>query len=218
MTLGVDAVSAALNHSLVNNPQSISGIRIAFPSLWSSATTLVGSAIEEVIADVLNRSMPDDSFDNKLNCKFPDIYRRDKTGKIVSAIEIKSWWIHSKEKKPCFRFSTSKDACGPDDIIVLVSWVFNQSGNPEVKSVFVENCHELIRQRNQRWCEDHPGDSIVSPLCERYGGTGRTQITDRPLNGDKGNNFGRLARSKIPALDEWIKEQRTLHPEIGRTS
>lgn len=209
MILSKSQVSNTLNQYLVNNPQSISGITISKKTLWSSAAALVGTAIEEIVAETLNSVSTDDCFfENATDCKFPDIYQRDSNSNgIISGIEVKSWWLDSAESKPCFRFSTSKNACGEHDLIVLVSWSFNQNSNPEVKSVFVENCHDLIELRNGQWCKDHPGDEIISPECTVYGGSGRDQITDRPKNGDKGKNFGRLARSKIGVLNEWIEDQ-----------
>ena len=83
---------------------------------------------------------------------FPDVLlMADDNGRdIVLGIELKGWYLLSKESKPNFRFQVTPRACAPADLLVVVPWALNNvlSGRPTVHKPFVESARYAAEFRN----------------------------------------------------------------------
>ena len=123
-------------------------------------------------------------------------------------IELKGWYLLAKEKVPNFRFTTTVDACADADLIVVVPWVLSNvlSGSPVTFRPFVAQAKYAAAYRNYWWTEireSRSDSSIVIPRPVSPYPSKSDQVADRP-NRDRGNNFGRLARTGI--MDEYVEE------------
>jgi hypothetical protein len=74
---------------------------------------------------------------------FPDVLLRnlEKPDDIVFGIELKSWYVLSKEGEPSFRYKVDPDACAAADLIVVVPWILSDviSGAPRLLAPFKES-------------------------------------------------------------------------------
>jgi len=149
---------------------------------------------------------------------FPDVLfvRHVEGGGVepLMGIELKGWYLVSKEKEPSFRFKTTEDACAPQDLAVLFPWALDNvlSGSPELYEPYVTSAKRASRYVDYYWKELRTTDldtTIERPTgVEPYPGPKSDKIHDRPVD-DSGNNYGRLARSGI--MDDykermWNKE------------
>lgn len=178
---------------------------------------LIGAAIEDNLVSVLNRmrSIWDrDGNYAKYEFKrqpetFPDVLLRHvSTGEILMGIELKGWYLLSKEREPSFRFRVTPSACAPQDLLVIVPWALENvlSGNPQVFKPFVASAEYAAKYRNYWWQnkrDTNDDTRIEMPENARTYPRGREAIEDKPVY-DKGNNFGRIARTEI--MDKFVKD------------
>ena len=139
---------------------------------------------------------------------FPDVLlRRDASGtdghgsEILLGIELKSWYLLAKEGEPSFRFQVTPAACAKQDLIVVIPWALSNviSGYPKIFSPYVELAKYASEYRNYWWeCIRRTKSSAeimiaqnVSPYPQKS-----DKISDKPVS-DRGNNFGRFARTGI---------------------
>ena len=173
-----------------------------------SLNSLLGSTIERQVVDTLNRvrSIWDSSGQwanyrfERFPQSFPDVRlvaHRD--GRPALGIELKGWYLLSREGEPSFRYCTSPRVCSDFDLLVVVPWHLKSvlSGVPIVHEPYVEQAAYAADFRNYYW-QFQRGDGAVNtgivppPTAEPYPAS-RATIDDRPVN-DAGGNFGRVAR------------------------
>ena len=198
---------------------AISGILA--PDIFTLGATF-GATIEDQVVSTLNRRRDVWDPDEKLIYHrfvrqpqtFPDVLLRTDTNtadghksEILLGIELKSWYLLAKEGAPSFRFQVTPAACAPQDLIVVIPWVLNNviSGYPKIFSPYVELAKYAAEYRNYWWTQVRKTGSnteIVSPQNVSPYPRKSTQISDRPVF-DRGNNFGRFARTGI--MDEYLE-------------
>ena len=177
-------------------------------------SAVLGSAIEVQVVETLNRIRavwdPDDRWPRHRFVRsaqtFPDVrllaQRRDGGPDIALGIELKGWYLLSKEREPSFRYTVTPSACAPQDLLVVVPWHLKNilSGEPVVYEPYIEQARYVAEFRNWWWAnvretsdaldqrQVRSPDEEVSPYPAP-----KTRTADRPVK-DGGNNFGRVAR------------------------
>jgi hypothetical protein len=146
---------------------------------------------------------------------FPDVLLRgapDKAGgkpDIVMGLELKGWYLLSKEREPSFRYTVTPAACAPADLLVCVPWALKNvlSGAPMVFEPYVEKAKYAAELRNYYWQHKRTtrGDAGIAPPpgpVAPYPNKSK-QIGDVPRS-DRGGNFGRYARTGI--MDSYLTQ------------
>jgi hypothetical protein len=125
--------------------------------------TALGATIEENVVRTLNemRSVWDPEGRYKLYGftrqaqTFPDVMLKRYAGQtehaeVVLGIELKGWYLLSKEEEPSFRFKVTSAACADQDLLVVVPWVLSSviSGTPRVFLPFVVPAKYAAEYRN----------------------------------------------------------------------
>jgi len=185
-----------------------------------SMNTLLGGAIEEQTVRILNslRSTwdPDNRWVDREFMRFPESFPDVRLVKSISdpnpiiGIELKGWYLLSKEKEPSFRFKAAAAATTEYDLIVCVPWALSNvlSGNPVVYDPYIEQAKYAADMRTYYWWHRarssakrintirHPDTTPYPKVSSAY--------VDVPVQ-DGGDNFGRIAR--VPGLmQDWIEE------------
>ena len=184
--------------------------------------TVLGATIEEQVVATLNRMRPvwdpgeqylRFSFQRQAQV-FPDVLlKADRNGQeIILGIELKGWYLLSKEEMPNFRFQVTAGACADADLIVVVPWALSNvlSGMPVTYKPFVTQARYAAEYRNYWWANIRrttTDTSITVPEEVNPYPAKSDPVTDRPAR-DGGGNFGRLAR--IGIMDEYIAEMLNL--------
>ena len=190
-------------------------------------SAVLGSAIEVQVVETLNRIRavrdPDDRWPRHRFVRsaqtFPDVrllaQRRDGGPDIALGIELKGWYLLSKEREPSFRYTVTSSACAPQDLLVVVPWHLKNilSGEPVVYEPYIEQARYVAEFRNWWWANvretsDTLNQRQVRPPDEEAGPypAPKTRIADRPVK-DGGNNFGRVARL-AGLMDEYTSSLR----------
>ena len=177
-------------------------------------SAVLGSAIEVQVVDTLNRVRavwdPDDRWPRHRFVRsaqtFPDVRLlargRDGTVDVALGIELKGWYLLSREREPSFRYTVTPGACAPQDLLVVVPWHLKNvlSGEPVVHEPYIEQARHVAAYRNWWWTNvRETSDALeqrqVNPPDEEVGPypAPKTRTADRPVK-DGGNNFGRVAR------------------------
>lgn len=187
-----------------------------------SMNTLLGGAIEIQTVETLNRIRdvwdPDDEWQEygfqRFSQSFPDVrlIRPSHPAEPVLGIELKGWYLLSKEAEPSFRFTATADACSPWDLIAVVPWSLSNvlSGTPRAHRPFVEQARYAAEMRTHYWQQLRGGDRskrddtiIVPEGVHPYPPAGQG-ISDHPVQ-DGGKNFGRVARVQ-GLMTTWVAE------------
>lgn len=187
-----------------------------------SMNTLLGGAIEIQTVETLNRIRdvwdPDDEWQEygfqRFSQSFPDVrlVRPSKPAEPVLGIELKGWYLLSKEAEPSFRFTATADACSPWDLIAVVPWSLSNvlSGTPRAHRPFVEQARYAAEMRTHYWQHLRGGNRAnrnnnidIPEGISPYPPAGQA-ISDRPVQ-DGGGNFGRVARVQ-GLMTEWVAE------------
>lgn len=174
---------------------------------------LLGSAIEVQVVTTLNRMRPvwdpDEEWAGyrfqRQSQTFPDVLlaRPGAPPDIALGIELKGWYLLSKEGAPSLRFTTTPTACTRHDLIAVVPWLLSNvlSGSAVCAEPFVCSARWAAEYRNHWWEfvrkpkeDDKPRGVTIATQGQPYP-TKDLQISD-VAQYDKGNNFGRLARTK----------------------
>jgi hypothetical protein len=174
-----------------------------------SLNSVLGTSIEVQVVHTLNKMRtiwdPEEEWVGyrfeRQSQTFPDVRLvRRGTGEpdIAMGIELKGWYLLSKEGVPSLRFQTTPAACSPFDLIAVVPWHLSNvlSGTPVAREPWVSGARHAAEFRNRWW--EHVRDTtdpqgISSPRDVRSYPTKDMQISDIP-DYDRGGNFGRLAR------------------------
>jgi hypothetical protein len=142
---------------------------------------------------------------------FPDVLLQSRTNRndIIFGIELKSWYVLSKEGEPSFRYQITPKACAEADLLLVVPWILSDviSGTPKVLLPYTELAAYAAEYRNFYWqrsrLERGEMAGIKSPPqenCHPYPNS--KQAASDEAEGDKGGNFGRIARAGL--LDKYI--------------
>ena len=112
-----------------------------------SLNSVLGTSIEVQVVHTLNRMRsiwgPDEDWAGyrfeRQSQTFPDVRLvRRGAGQhdIAMGIELKGWYLLSKEGVPSLRFQTTPAACAPFDLIAVVPWHLSNvlSGTPTVRN------------------------------------------------------------------------------------
>jgi hypothetical protein len=146
---------------------------------------------------------------------FPDVLlRKGLDGEIILGIELKGWYLLSKEAEPSYRHVVTKDACAPADMLVLVPWALSSvlSGRPIVFDPYVEVAGYAAAARNHYWQHTRKTSlnrDIVVPSGIKPYPKKSDAIADKPAH-DSGGNFGRLARCGVPEMEAYFKRMLAL--------
>lgn len=185
-----------------------------------SMNTLLGGAIEEQTVAVLNSLRttwdPQGTWYDRSFVRFPESFpdvrlvRDPNDPAPVIGIELKGWYLLSKEQEPSFRYKASADAVAPWDLIVCYPWALSNvlSGHPVLYKPYIEQAKYAADMRTYYWhhrkgTSASRSNEIFHPDTQPYPRAG-TRYTDSPKS-DSGKNFGRIAR--IPGLmKDWIGE------------
>ena len=203
----------------------------AVPNHFTTPTTIDGllatdiftlnaplaAAIEESVVHTLNKLRPVWDPDSRYQTysfvrqpqTFPDVMLQSLDNGIVPlmGVELKGWYLLSRERVPTYRFTVTREACNPWDLLVVVPWVLSNvlAGSPILMRPFVQPARYCAERRNYYW--QHERDSNSDTGIAIPDGVGpypakSDPISDKP-NSDSGGNFGRLARYGI--MDEYIQ-------------
>lgn len=206
----------ALPHYFTS-PINIEGLIATDPF---SMNTLLGGAIEEQTVRILNSLRttwdPEDRWVDREFMRFPESFPDVRLVKSIGnpepviGVELKGWYLLSKEKEPSFRFLAAADATTEFDLIVCVPWALSNvlSGNPVVYDPYIEQAKYAADMRTHYWHHRSGNagnrvNAIRHPDTLPYPRAGSAYV-DVPVQ-DGGGNFGRIAR--VPGLmKEWIEE------------
>ncbi len=180
--------------------------------------TVLGATIEEQVVATLNRMRavwdPNEGYQRFFFQRqaqvFPDVLlKADRDGQdIVLGIELKGWYLLSKEQMPNFRFQVTAEACADADLIAVVPWALSNvlSGVPVTYKPFITQAKYAAEYRNYWWTnvrQTTTDTRITIPEGVNPYPAKSDHVADRPVS-DSGGNFGRLAR--IGIMDEYISE------------
>ncbi len=185
---------------------------------------VLGATVEEQVVQTLNeiRMVWDPKTEYQLYSfvrqgqTFPDVLLRsgENESDVIMGIELKSWYLLAKEAVPTFRFAVNRQACNPQDLLMVVPWALSNvlSGRPVAFTPWVENAKWAAEYRNYWWQEvrktsegvssDIKEPSNVKPYPKKS-----DKIEDKPFE-DSGGNFGRIARTKI--MDAYLQKSTEL--------
>ena len=150
------------------------------------------------------------------NESFPDVrlVKVTDTKNVVLGIELKSWFILSKEGEPSFRYRTAAEACDDGDLLCIIPWYLSDAvcGNPVLSSPWIYSAKAASEATKRHWVylrqTDTPCDLSQRGLdvpkgIKPYMENARDKTNYKPYV-DGGNNFGRLARTGI--MDDFVRE------------
>lgn len=182
----------------------------------------LGATIEEQVVATLNRIRaswdPDDKYALygfvRQPQTFPDVVLRRFSPKpsekddIILGVELKGWYLLSKEGEPSFRYTATPKACADPDLLVCVPWALKNvlSGRPKVFKPYIESAKRAAQLRNFHW--EHvrkttKDRSISPPKGDIHPYPNKAdEIHDKPAY-DAGGNFGRYARTGI--MDDYLE-------------
>lgn len=188
-----------------------------------SLNTLLGSMIENKVVTFLNahRHLWDSGEWNEYhfirsNESFPDVRLVKKNGNhdIVLGIELKSWFILSKEGEPSFRYRTASEACDRGDLLCIIPWYLSDAvcGHPVLATPWTFSAKAAAEATKRYWIYVRQTDKPmtftqrnleVPDGIKPYMVNARDKTNYKPVN-DGGNNFGRLARTGI--MSDFVDE------------
>jgi hypothetical protein len=189
-------------------------------SVGGAFATVVETQVVAILNSLRNLWDPDNEYPSyafiRQSQTFPDVLLKnlqdeleEGQDKILFGIELKSWYVLSKEGEPSFRFQVTPEACAPADLLVIVPWILSDviSGTPKLLTPYREGAKYAAEYRNYYWqkSREERGEpsGITHPpeaQCHPYPAS-KEEASDE-AEGDKGGNFGRIARAEI--LDEYV--------------
>lgn len=212
-------------------PLAIKGVPATDLFTMNSA---LGAAIEKSVVESLNdlRDLwdPDNQYSDyrfirQSQC-FPDVLLKSVSpapahSPILIGIELKGWFVLSKEGEPSFRYKISPQCCAEADLLVVMPWIFDSviAGHPKLMAPIVVEARWAAEMRNHHWQwvranrNNEPQTNRMITLAPHHGVyPGKSdRSSDVPIS-DSGNNFGRVAR--CGAIDTEV-EERLAHDALG---
>lgn len=193
-----------------------------------SLNSVLGATIEDNVVETLNnmRSVwdPDDEYADcsfvRQSQTFPDVLfvRHQEGGESepIMGIELKGWYLLSKEEEPSFRYKVTPEACAKQDLLVVFTWSLSNvlSGKPIVYEPYMTSARRASNYVDYYWKELRETDldtTIHRPdEVTPYPGAKSDEIQDRPES-DSGGNYGRVARTGL--MDSYT--ERMLDKELA---
>ncbi len=199
-----------------------------------SLNSMLGGSIEIQVVETLNRLRPvwdpDSEWEEYTFVRsaqtFPDVRLTTHSSQLIAkgeqfamGIELKGWYLLSREGEPSFRYTVTRNVCDVHDLLVVVPWHLKNilSGEPIVYKPFVESARYAADMRNHYWTvgrkakdEDkgkpHAADyyAVTSPAAAAPYPPPKTKISDEAAK-DGGKNFGRVARAE-GLMDDYVDE------------
>jgi hypothetical protein len=174
-----------------------------------SLNSVLGASIEGQVVRTLNKMRnewdPDEQWTGyrfvRQSQTFPDVLLARAgagTFAIAMGIELKGWYLLSKEGVGSFRFQATPAACSIFDLIMIVPWRLSNimSGTPVASEPWVASARYAAELRNHWWQHvretKHP-QGIIHPADVQPYPTKDMSILDVPEY-DGGGNFGRPPR------------------------
>ena len=198
-----------------STPTQISGILVT--DLFT-LNSVLGAMIEEQVVATLNGMRgvwdPDKKYQAYSFVRqpqtFPDVLLRKTTNgqDVLLGIELKGWYLLSKERMPNFRFTVSPSCCNEWDLLLVLPWVLSNvlSGTPIAHHPFIASAKYAALQRNYYW--EHEKESQTHGQIALATGVSPYPLKSDPISdkaiSDSGGNFGRLARYGI--MKEYVDE------------
>lgn len=180
-----------------------------------SLNSVLGGTIEVQTVATLNRIRevwdPDEEWAEygfeRSSQSFPDVRLVTRAKGMMSpvlGIELKGWYLLSREAEPSFRYTATRDASSPYDLLVVVPWRLSNilSGTPYVYEPFVEQSMYAADLRTFYWEGLRGEGSVIHPSGVTAYPAAKSAIGDKPVS-DSGGNFGRVARVK-GLMDEFV--------------
>lgn len=171
--------------------------------------SVLGASIEGQVVRTLNKMRgewdPDEEWTGyrfvRQSQTFPDVLlaRRGAVSiDIAMGIELKGWYLLSKEGVGSFRFQVTPAACSVFDLIMIVPWRLSNimSGSPVASEPWIASARYAAELRNYWWehlRKTSTPRGIRRPRGIRPYPTKDMTILDTPEY-DGGGNFGRLSR------------------------
>lgn len=187
----------------------IRGINV--PDLYSIGGVF-SAAIESNLVELLNKTRNIWDLNNYYSNfyflrqaqTFPDVLLIDVSNpkNVLLGIELKAWYVLSKEGEPSFRFKIDPDACSEADLLVVFPWLLSDVtvGRPKLLPPYIELAKYVAESRNFYWQENRKKEGkngeIKRPELQyrRPFPLAKQNASDQAID-DKGGNFGRIARS-----------------------
>jgi hypothetical protein len=178
--------------------------------------TPLGAAIESSVVENLNtlRDLwdPEGKYEIysfvRQSQVFPDVRLQTtapnvpEAERILMGIELKGWFLLSKEGEPSFRYTVSPKVCAPQDLLVVFPWGLDEvtSGAPRLMRPFIEEARYAAEHRNHYWTVlrgvTGPDAAVQeAPVTTPY--PSKSQRFNDEAAKDKGSNFGRVARGGL---------------------
>jgi len=170
----------------------------------------LGASIEEQVVAALNDLRKSWDPDGKYPMhqfvrsaqRFPDVTLRSMVlgdpAPPLLGIELKGWYVLSKEGEPSGRYKVTPAACAPQDLVVVVPWALTNalSGTPRLFAPYIESARYVAEYRNWWWQHKRGARTartgIASPRdATPYPARKADKILDVPES-DSSGNFGRI--------------------------
>ena len=171
--------------------------------------SVLGASIEGQVVRTLNKMRgewdPDERWNGyrfvRQSQTFPDVLlaRRGAAAiDVAMGIELKGWYLLSKEGVGSFRFQVTPAACSVFDLIMIVPWRLSNvmSGTPVAGEPWIASARYAAELRNYWWQHVRRTTGprgIIQPAGVQPYPTKDMSILDVPEL-DGGGNFGRLPR------------------------
>ena len=171
--------------------------------------SVLGASIEGQVVRTLNKMRgewdPDERWNGyrfvRQSQTFPDVLlaRRGAAAiDVAMGIELKGWYLLSKEGVGSFRFQVTPAACSVFDLIMIVPWRLSNimSGTPVASEPWIASAMYAAELRNYWWQhlrKTSASRGINQPARVQPYPTKDMNILDVPEY-DGGGNFGRLSR------------------------
>ena len=139
-------------------------------SRFRSSTRLIGCAASGI------RTRSGSAIDSRGNLRpfrMSGSFGEGQAHDIAMGIELKGWYLLSKEGVPSLRFPTTPAACSPFDLIAVVPWHLSNvlSGTPVAREPWVSSARHAAEFRNHWWKNvretSDPKVSHRRPECTR---------------------------------------------------
>jgi hypothetical protein len=209
----------SLFYSLPNHFETelvIRGINVTeIFSVGGAFATVVETQVVSILNGLRNIWDPDNQYSRyafvRQSQTFPDVLLRNQQDEkdILFGVELKSWYVLSKEGEPSFRYQATPEACADADLVVVIPWILSEviSGTPRLLRPYVELARYAAEYRNYYWQKSRmergePSGIRKPPAGNRHPYPSSKQEASDEAEGDKGGNFGRIARAGI--LDEYV--------------
>lgn len=193
-------------------------------------SSLLGAGIEVEVVKALNRLRdvwdPDSEWlgyrFERSSQAFPDVrlVRRSSGAEdIAMGIELKGWFLLSKEAVPSLRYQVAPAACAPHDLVCVVPWYLSNAvaGIPAVTEPWVESALYVAQWRDYWWQSQRKttSDTGISYPPDATPYPAKADLVLAVPAYDGGDNFGRIPRAR-PIMDEFIASSLN-HEVLGIT-